>query len=73
MQPLTKRQTEALMHIQKFTAEHHYPPTNRELAEVMGISSTSTIHRYLDGLEKSGFITREEGKPRALRVIRHAI
>ncbi|WP_433943445.1 LexA family protein [Paenibacillus sp. SN-8-1] len=73
MNTLTKRQAEALMHIQVFTTKHNYPPTNRELADIMGVASSSTIHGYLDRLEKKGFIKREEGKPRALKVIRNAV
>ncbi|MNR93697.1 LexA repressor [compost metagenome] len=73
MKPLTKRQAEALMHIQIFTTKHNYPPTNRELADIMGVSSSSTVHGFLDRLEKKGFISREDGKPRALKVIRNAV
>jgi SOS regulatory protein LexA len=45
-----------------------YAPSVRDIKESLGIKSTSTVHSYLERLEKKGYITRESGKSRTLRV-----
>ena len=45
-----------------------YSPSVRDIKESLGIKSTSTVHSYLERLEKKGYITRESGKSRTLRV-----
>lgn len=46
-----------------------YPPTVREICEVLGIASSSTVHGHLTRLEKKGVIRRDAAKPRAIEVI----
>ena len=45
-----------------------FAPSVRDIKEALGIKSTSTVHSYLERLEKKGYITRESGKSRTLRV-----
>lgn len=46
-----------------------YPPSVREICSAVGFKSTSTVHSYLEKLEKSGLIIKDPTKPRALKVI----
>jgi repressor LexA len=65
--PATERQRRILEIIREFTAEHGYPPSVREIGELVGLSSSSTIHAHLKALERRGLISRDPTKPRALR------
>jgi len=65
--PATERQQRILDVIRSFTAEHGYPPSVREIGELVGLSSSSTIHAHLKALERRGLISRDPTKPRALR------
>jgi len=65
--PATERQRHILEVIRTFTSEHGYPPSVREIGELVGLSSSSTIHAHLKALERRGLISRDPTKPRALR------
>lgn len=43
-----------------------YPPTIRELAPLMGLSSTSSIHRHIEKLKEKGYIENDPTKPRTI-------
>ncbi|MEK5162047.1 MarR family transcriptional regulator [Paenibacillus sp. FSL R5-0527] len=66
--PLTRRQTEALEFIKSFVASKGYPPTIREMADHLGLQSSSTAFNLLDQLVRKGFVTKGPG-PRTLRVV----
>jgi repressor LexA len=65
--PATERQRSILDVIRRFTAERGYPPSVREIGELVGLSSSSTIHAHLKALERRGLISRDPTKPRAMR------
>lgn len=44
------------------------PPTVREICAATGLRSTSTVHAHLKTLERLGYITREAGLNRSIRV-----
>ncbi len=69
MRGLTERQREVLEVVARWQAEHGYPPTVRELAGVLGIQ-VGAVQRHLEALQRKGFLEREPGKRRALRVRR---
>lgn len=46
-----------------------YPPSVREIADAVGLKSTSTVHGHLQRLEKRGLIHRDAMKPRAMEVV----
>ena len=64
---LTDRQHAVLDVLRSHTAEHGYPPTVREIGEVLGMASSSTVHSHLAALERAGIIERDPTKPRALK------
>ncbi len=49
-----------------------YPPSVREIAESVGLASTSAVHHHLIALERDGLLERGTHSSRALRVTRPA-
>ncbi len=45
-----------------------YSPSIRDICGALGIKSTSTVHTCLEKLEKKGYIQKENGKSRTLRI-----
>lgn len=70
---LTARQDQIYQFICKEVDEKGYPPSVREIAEAVGLSSPSTVHTHLQILEDKGYIRRDLSKPRALEIIDDAI
>ena len=48
--------------------ERGYPPSVREIADAVGLASTSAVHHHLLALEKDGLLERGGKHSRALRV-----
>lgn len=67
---LSKRQKEILKFINEFIEIKSYPPTIREIADAVGLSSTSTVHSHLDKLEKLKYIKRDPDRPRAMELLK---
>ena len=63
---ITKRQQAVLDCIEAFIDEHGYGPTVREVCEVLGLSSPSTVHVHLKALEEKGLIRRDPLKSRSI-------
>ncbi|MDP8905027.1 MAG: transcriptional repressor LexA [Chloroflexota bacterium] len=45
-----------------------YPPSVREIAQAVGLASTSAVHHHLQALEREGFLERGATHSRALRL-----
>ena len=69
MQGLTKRQEQTLDFIRQSIEDRGYPPTLREIGEHMGIRSTNGVNDHLRALERKGYLTREDMKSRALKLV----
>ena len=69
MQGLTKRQEQTLEFIRRSIEHRGYPPTLREIGEHMGIRSTNGVNDHLRALERKGYLTREDMKSRALKLV----
>jgi len=69
MSKLSKRQIEIFDFIKKNVKEKGYPPSVREIAEAVGLSSSSTVHGHLAKLENKGLIRRDPTKPRAIEIL----
>ncbi|MDM8299808.1 transcriptional repressor LexA [Collinsella tanakaei] len=65
---ITKRQQQIYDFIRTYQQEKGYPPSVREMAAAVGLSSPSTVHAHLSALEDHGLIKRDKTKPRALEV-----
>ena len=49
---LTRKQEESYQCIVRFTEEHGFPPTVRELGALLAVASTSTVFSRIRQLEK---------------------
>ncbi len=65
---LTTRQRKILECIRETVADKGYPPTVREIGEVVGLTSTSSVAYQLKQLQEKGFLRRDASKPRAVDV-----
>lgn len=66
---LTKSQEMVLNAIRTFTAERGYSPSVRDLCEMCGLKSTSSVHAHLKSLERKGYLKKHENQPRALVLV----
>lgn len=66
---LSDRQQRILAVIQEYTDEYGYPPTIREIGDVVGISSTSVVSYNLNALERRGYLSRDKDISRGLRLV----
>lgn len=67
MKPLNEKQQKVLAFL-KERAQDGVPPSVREICDAAGIKSTSTAHAYLKLLEEGGYICRESGLNRSIRM-----
>lgn len=68
MRQLTARQRQILEFIAEFMRDRGFPPSVREIAEAVGLSSTATVHNHLAALAQKGYLRRDTTKPRALEL-----
>ena len=56
--------------IVSYIEAHQYPPTLREIGDMVGLKSSSSVHRHLERLREEGKIETDTGFgfPRAIRV-----
>ena len=66
---LTSREQQILDVIKKIIQIKGYPPSVREIGQLVGLNSSSTVHGYLQRLEQKGFLHRDSNKPRALELM----
>ena len=69
MDELSSRQREILELIRSKVAERGYPPSVREIGDVLGLRSPSTVHSHLSALVRAGYLRRDPSKPRAIEVV----
>jgi len=61
-----QRAERILAYIRETIAVRGYPPSVREIAEAVGLASTSAVHHHLTKLEKEGRLQKEATRSRAL-------
>ena len=65
-----ERKQKILDCIARTVAERGYPPSVREIADAVGLASTSAVHHHLLALERDGLLERGSHSSRALRLTR---
>lgn len=65
---LTGRQREILQFIEECAQRQGFPPTFREIAEGVGLSSASSVAFQMSALERKGYLRRAPGRSRAVEV-----
>lgn len=69
---LTKRQKEALEHINQYVLENKYPPTLEELGKLMEIDSISAVHKHISALRAKGFLKNTIKATRSISTFHHS-
>jgi repressor LexA len=67
---LSDRQKKILDVLARFQRQYGYPPSIREICNKAEISSTSVVNYYLDQLQEMGYIERDGGVSRGIRLIK---
>lgn len=67
--PLTARQKNILEAISEAIDEHGYPPSMREIGDLVGLASLSSVTHQLTRLEEMGYIRRDPKRPRAIEIL----
>jgi repressor LexA len=65
---LTPRQQRVLTVIKDSIERRGYPPSMREIGELVGLTSSSSVAHQLRVLEEKGYLKRDPHRPRALSV-----
>jgi repressor LexA len=66
---LSEKQLAILEVIQHSVATRGYPPSMREIGDLVGLASLSSVTHQLNQLELSGYLRRDPNRPRALEVL----
>jgi repressor LexA len=66
---LTERQRRILFEIKQAVEARGYPPSVREIGEIVGLTSPSSVNYQLKALERKGYLRRDPHRPRALEVL----
>ncbi len=64
----TPRQGQYLAFIYYYTKIHGVPPAEADMQRYFRVSPPA-VHEMVKTLERQGFITREPGKPRSIRLL----
>jgi len=62
------RKQRIIEYIAETVRQRGYPPSVREIAEAVGLASTSAVHHHLEALEREGLLERGATHSRALRL-----
>ncbi len=66
MEKLKPKEEKVLTYIKNFRMENGFAPSVRDICRDLNYKSTSTVHMYLNRLERFGYISKEDGKSRAI-------
>src|SRR5450631_4155518 len=66
---LSVRQEKVLQFVRDAVRRHGYPPSIREIAEAVGLRSTSSVSHQLEALQKKGYLQRHSGRPRTTELL----
>jgi repressor LexA len=67
---MTRRQKEILDFVGAFVKENGYSPSLEEIAEELGLSSVSTVHKHVSHLLEKGLLRRGWNQNRSLEPVR---
>lgn len=69
----TKKQRELLEFLEKFTLEHGYSPSYREIMSGMGYNSVATVALHIGNLVKRGHVIKRDHSARSLEVVQSTL
>src|SRR5438093_5219137 len=65
---LTPRQQRVLRVIKESIEQRGFPPSMREIGDLVGLTSSSSVSHQLKVLEEKGLLRRDPNRPRAIEV-----
>jgi len=65
---LTWRQRKIIRAIRESVQNRGYPPSMREIAEAVGLTTTSSVSYQLSTLQRKGYLHRDVGRARSVEV-----
>ena len=68
MEKLKPKEQKVYDYIVRSVKENGFAPSVRDICRDLNYKSTSTVHMYLNRLDMLGYIVKEDGKSRAIRV-----
>lgn len=68
MEKLKPKEQKVYDYIVRSINENGYAPSVRDICRDLGYKSTSTVHMYLNRLDMFGYINKDDGKSRALKL-----
>ena len=68
MEKLTRRQEDTLRFIKTYMVSHGFPPTVREIASELGLSSPATVQAHISSLTEKGYIKKGTNKSRTIEL-----
>jgi len=69
---LTIRQEHVLNKVNQYIAEFGFPPSHKDLANMIGVVSTKAAQDHLRAIERKGYIKIHFGIPRGIQVLKGA-
>ena len=69
MKQPTKKQSALLKFIDRFTEEHDYSPSYREIMRAMNLNSVSAVAEHVNNCVEAGFLKKIPNAARSLKVI----
>lgn len=66
---LTEKQQLVFESILLYQRQYGYAPSIREIGEMVGLASTSSVYSHLKMLEEKGYIARKVEAPRAIAIL----
>jgi repressor LexA len=67
---LTWRRRKIVTVIEQYLRDHDCSPSNREIADLAGLASTSSVNHHLRALKAAGIVSYDPKCPRTVRVLR---
>ncbi len=68
MEKLKPKEKKVYDYIVRSVRDKGFAPSVRDIMNDLGYKSTSTVHMYLNRLDMLGYIRKEDGKSRAIRI-----
>jgi SOS-response transcriptional repressor LexA len=65
---MTEKERRVYDEIKKYIKVNKIPPTVRELKNILGCRSTSTVHRMITNLNREGYISKRNHSPRSIAI-----
>lgn len=70
MNELTEKQRMVMLAIEEYIKTNNYPPSVREIGDMVGLSSPATVQEHLNNLRDKGYIESDKHRYRSIRILK---